>query len=74
MVCTVDMIVHYRMSLNSLTLDVDECQTSNGGCAQSCTNTQGSFECSCGTGYNLALNTLDCNGKRTFELLTAVCY
>ena len=62
------------MSLTSLTLDVNECQMNNGGCAQTCANTQGSFECSCGTGYNLALNSLDCDGKTTFELLTVVFY
>ena len=43
--------------------DVDDCQTNNGGCNQTCTNTAGSFECSCGTGYTLALDNLDCDGK-----------
>ena len=57
-----------------IALDIDECQMNNGGCAQTCANTQGLFECSCGIGYNLALNTLDCDGKTTFGLLTAVCY
>jgi hypothetical protein len=37
--------------------DVDECATANGGCAQTCTNTAGSYNCSCGSGY-----TLDANG------------
>ena len=48
---------------STLLIDVDECRTNNGGCNQTCTNTIGSFECSCGTGYNLAPNNLDCNGK-----------
>ena len=44
--------------------DVNECQTSNGGCNQTCTNTDGSFECACKTGYALAEDNLGCNGKR----------
>jgi len=33
--------------------DINECATSNGGCAQTCTNSPGKFACSCGTGYKL---------------------
>ena len=44
-------------------LDVDECQINNGGCAHSCNNTDGSFKCSCGSGYTLAMNGLNCDGK-----------
>ena len=44
--------------------DVDECQTSNGGCNQTCTNMFGSFECSCDLGYSLALDGLDCDGMQ----------
>ena len=43
--------------------DVNECQTNNGGCNQTCSNTYGSFECSCGTGYSLAMDGEDCNGS-----------
>jgi len=34
--------------------DVDECSTDNGGCSSNaeCTNTNGSFSCSCRTGYH----------------------
>ena len=48
-------------------LDMNECQNSNGGCNQTCTNTLGSFECSCGTGYILSTNNFDCNGKNFFQ-------
>ena len=44
-------------------VDVDECAVSNGGCEETCTNTDSSFSCSCSTGYVLASNGLDCNGK-----------
>ena len=36
--------------------DVNECLIDNGGCDQNCTNTNGSFQCSCSTGYNLCSN------------------
>ena len=42
--------------------DVDECQGSNGGCNQTCTNNDGSFECSCTTGYTLSVDNLGCDG------------
>ena len=43
-------------------IDIDECVMNNGGCAQICDNKRGSFECSCGTGYMLAGDALDCDG------------
>ena len=48
-------------------LDIDECMSDNGGCNQTCTNIYGSFECSCGTGYHLAANNLDCDGKKSIQ-------
>lgn len=35
------------------TSDVDECATNNGGCQHDCTNTMGSYRCSCHNGYVL---------------------
>ena len=32
-------------------IDINECMSSNGGCSQICTNTNGSYICSCQTGY-----------------------
>ena len=55
-------ILHANVE-NFLFSDMDECQTNNGGCNQICTNTVGSFECSCGTGYTLAADNLNCDGK-----------
>ena len=43
--------------------DVDECMTNNGGCSDTCDNTDGSFVCSCDEGYMLAADNLDCEGK-----------
>ena len=43
-------------------VDVIECSTNKGGCAQTCTNTAGSYYCTCGAGYSLASNKHGCNG------------
>ena len=45
-----------------LTVDINECSIANGECDQICTNTEGSFQCSCEAGYSLA-NGLDCEGQ-----------
>ncbi|KAB7498637.1 Fibropellin-1 [Armadillidium nasatum] len=34
-------------------IDKDECKDNNGGCDQRCSNTAGSFSCSCAPGYDL---------------------
>ena len=48
--------------------DIDECGTGNDNCAEqaSCMNTDGSFMCTCHTGYNG--NGVTCEG----ELLTCI--
>ena len=35
-------------------IEVNECNQGNGGCEHTCTNTAGSFYCSCNTGYQLS--------------------
>ena len=42
-------------------LDVNECDDGNGGCENSCNNTDGSFICSCNIGYQLYSNRF-CSG------------
>ena len=44
-------------------LDIDECSTNKGNCSQLCTNTVGSYFCSCQSGYLLGANNQSCNGK-----------
>ena len=44
-------------------IDVDECIDSNGGCAQICNNTVGSFTCGCYDGYLLNSDEISCDGK-----------
>ena len=40
-------------------IDANECDVDNGGCQHTCTNSNGSYSCSCNDGY-----TLDLDGKR----------
>ena len=49
--------------VNILLTDIDECLTDNGGCGQVCTNTAGSFVCSCNQGFTLASDGRNCTGK-----------
>ena len=42
-------------------IDIDECLTNNGGCDHICTNTRGSYQCSCNTSYVLAADNMKCN-------------
>ena len=44
-------------------IDIDECNTANGGCSHTCVNTPGSFICYCNDGYSLDSNGLTCSGK-----------
>ncbi|EDW18257.2 uncharacterized protein Dmoj_GI13136 [Drosophila mojavensis] len=41
-------------------VDIDECRLNNGGCSHTCRNTQGSYQCACPAGYQLAANARDC--------------
>ena len=49
-----------------LYIDINECNQGNGGCEHTCTDTIGSFTCSCNTGYQL-MEEQCCSGN--FELL-----
>ena len=44
--------------------DINECGTSNGGCEHTCTNTDGSYYCSCNSGYSLDGDGHACNGEQ----------
>ena len=53
--------------------DVDECTLHNSGCSQICTNTFGSYVCSCRTGFRLATNGRSCEGILTYVKLNTAC-
>ena len=51
---------------------MNECQTNNGGCNQTCTNSYGSFKCFCDVGYSLAIDGLDCDGKKNVFVIKPI--
>ena len=42
--------------------DINECQFNNGQCGHHCTNTDGSYYCTCNAGYRLTTNKHSCVG------------
>lgn len=52
------------MSTLYFSLDVDECATGNGGCQMGCTNTIGSYECTCDDGFVLSFDGHTCAGNK----------
>ena len=57
----------YNCMYQYIIIDINECNTNNGGCNQTCTNTVGSYECSCNTGYSLDLDNMGCTRKYTLN-------
>ena len=43
--------------------DIDECSVNNGGCNQTCTNSIGSYQCSCSSGFTLNQDGHSCDSK-----------
>lgn len=46
-----------------LSPDIDECTITNGGCDTHCSNSEGSYECSCSEGYALMPDKRSCAGQ-----------
>ena len=51
--------LHFIMFL----IDINDCFPSKGGCDHYCTNNNGTFTCSCQTGYILDVDGVTCDGK-----------
>ena len=62
-------VFYLIITCSSFWLDINECATNNGGCGQVCTNTVGSYSCSCNTGYTLSSNQKSCTGMNLFHSL-----
>lgn len=54
--------------------DTDECALANGGCEHSCSNADGSYTCSCNSGFKLNANGLTCEGKHKSRTRVTVCF
>ena len=59
------MTVLILPSMLLMITDINECGTDNGGCEQTCTNTNSSYMyyCSCNSGYILDGDGHTCNGE-----------
>ena len=49
--------------------DIDECVQGLAGCDQNCTNTAGSYYCTCMDGYELESDNYTCTGDG-YDMLT----
>jgi len=58
-------------AVNYVYLDIDECTSSP--CEQICTNSEGSYECSCDAGYSLDNNLISCNGEFKYIMMMYTC-
>ncbi|XP_016956087.1 uncharacterized protein LOC108028666 isoform X2 [Drosophila biarmipes] len=50
----------FAVGLDDECEDIDECLKNNGGCSHRCTNSEGSFKCSCPPGYELDTDEMTC--------------
>jgi len=51
------------VNLFPLLIDIDECTTNQHRCDQSCSDTVGSYTCSCVNGFTLDADGFTCNGN-----------
>jgi hypothetical protein len=51
--------------------DIDECELQIHNCQQDCSNTEGSYVCSCRAGYELADDEMSCTARE--ECANTVC-
>ena len=56
------------ITIGSNLTDVNECAINNGGCAGTCVNLIGGYECQCASGYVLS-NNISCTGKNLSYIL-----
>ena len=59
-----------NQQLSSSHLDIDECAEGTDGCNQTCTNTLGSRDCSCYSGYRLNRDNHGCDGMCNHQVKT----
>lgn len=60
---TTNIAKHINIVTILYSTDTNECTVNNGNCSQLCTNTNGSYICSCELGYFLDVNNHSCNGR-----------
>ena len=58
-----ELLLLQCLSKQTIFADVNECNSTNGGCNHVCTNTIGTFLCSCNSGYELDADQRTCVGE-----------
>ncbi|KAK2163997.1 hypothetical protein NP493_1438g00012 [Ridgeia piscesae] len=59
----------YRLRGDKKTcMDIDECAEQTSGCEQNCTNSVGSFQCSCNDGYTLEKDNTSCDISKRLDV------
>lgn len=57
------IIINAWIIMSVSCIDINECNTNNGGCEQFCHNTVGSYYCTCNNTYTLNADKHMCDGK-----------
>ena len=66
--CTGYILPCYMCMYTYYMTDINECVTFNGYCDQNCTNTIGSYTCSCVEGFVINNNSRSCDGKKAKDI------
>ena len=67
LVCGAGQYFYTNDDICLFTADIDECSMFS-PCEQECTNTDGSYQCSCINGFILKSDNLTCQGKNYFNM------
>ena len=57
------LVAHSSSVLFHFPADINECSANTDNCAQTCSNTVGSFTCGCNSGFTLDSNGRTCSGE-----------
>ena len=68
-----DVIISYAFSYFFIS-DIDECAKDIDSCDQICTNTPGSYNCSCQKGFKLSRDALNCQGNPVLFILVTIIH
>ena len=70
--CSAKPTVKLQSRLNSMYLDINECDMNNGGCQHNCTDDDPGYICSCDDGYFLLADNHSCDGNLLFCHITSL--
>lgn len=64
----------YICVITNTLIDINECQSSNGGCNQTCVNTISSYVCQCNASYSLNSDNHGCDGMDWYSIINKSLY